>query len=101
MIVIQHTKIRDKVDPKKNGIESFANLCLYINRKLKAIFLKKEDFKSRNFKQYIWTEKGIKNFRAVLETRKFEKKNKFRRIMRGVKIKLTTQGKEVIRKERY
>lgn len=35
--------------------------------------------KDRNFKQQIYTEEGIKNFRKILEIRKFGKR--FRRIM--------------------
>lgn len=52
-------------------------------RKLKATPLKKErrlikKDKNRNFKQ-IYTKEGIKNFRKILEIRKFGKR--FRRIM--------------------
>jgi len=49
-------------------------ICVYIQAKnLRQPLLQKEkDFKERNLKQ-IWTEEGIKNFREILETRKFEK----------------------------
>lgn len=74
---IENTKARDKVDSlviKERMELNHLLICVYIQAKnLRQPLLQKEkDFKERNFKQ-IWTEEGIKNFREILETQKFEK----------------------------
>lgn len=54
-----------------------------------------EDFKERNLKQQVLTEKGIKNFKEILETLKFEKtdlKESWEELKEG--IKSATQRKK-------
>lgn len=62
---IENTKASDKVDNdrRKDGIGSFANLCIYIQENLRKMVLKIET---------TYTEEGIKNFKEILETRKFK-----------------------------
>lgn len=51
------------------------SICVYIKAKnvRQSVLEKEKDFEKRNFKQQIWPEEGIKNFREILEIRKLKK----------------------------
>lgn len=72
---IRNIKARDKVNSLvvEERIGLFANVYIKAENLRQSVLEREKNFKDGNFKQQIWTEKEIKNFREILETRKFEK----------------------------